>query len=73
MEETKSIPYNPQELYNVRLLVLIESEPQSDKYRQILLTKEQFLSFSFLTRNLFPTDLRVSDQLIKMPDLKEWI
>jgi hypothetical protein len=34
------------EIFGLRMVVLLESEPQSDKYRQVVLNADQFLALS---------------------------
>lgn len=42
------------DLYELRLLILLETDPQSCRYEQILFTAEQFLKLSNFISNLFP-------------------
>lgn len=69
-----------EELYGVRLLVFQETEPQSNKYRQVLLDKEQFKKVSFDTSkltgkkimdNIDECTVMLSDEIYTLPDLKE--
>ena len=71
---------NNTELYEQRLLVFIETEPQSGEYQQLLLNGDEFkrLSDTIGTKVQDP-DLRedfetlqinLSDDLYKLPDLK---
>lgn len=67
-------------LYTTRLLVFMEDKPQSNQYRQVFLSPEEFkaVSFSIGTitgeKNSYGdeiVDLQLSSELIKLPDLKE--
>jgi hypothetical protein len=45
-QTNEGIPFNPEELYETRLVVCMETAPQSNKYFQIMLNKEQFKAIS---------------------------
>lgn len=67
------------EMYGTRLLVFLEETPQSNKYRQVLLTKEEFKKMSLSVGE--PTgkeeggndvvEMQLSDDLYDLPDLTE--
>lgn len=66
------------ELYSTRMLVFMEEEPQSNKYRQVVLTKEEFLN---ITKgigtvikeegNIETVEVRKSEEIYTLPDLRE--
>tara|TARA_Y100000310_G_C20387157_1_gene670989 strand:+ start:410 stop:610 length:201 start_codon:yes stop_codon:yes gene_type:complete len=58
------------EIYSTRLLVFIESEPQSNKYQQVILTPKQFKEVSD-DISLEGDKLRLSKEIYKLPDLRE--
>ncbi len=45
-----------EEMNNIRLVVLVESEPQSDHYHQIELTSEQFRKLSDVLAGMFQVE-----------------
>lgn len=51
------IPFNLEELYEERLIVLLERGAQSNKYRQVLLTPTQFQALSTLLQSFMKHDL----------------
>lgn len=68
------------ELYKCRVLIFFEDAPQSNKYHQVILNKEQFKKVSFAIFQ--PTGLKClhghdqvnvegSDEIYNLPDLKE--
>lgn len=72
-------------LYSVRMLIFIETSPQSNKYQQVMLTDTQYGSVSRAVHDQFQKDpnhkcmnpecdgiaLLISDKVIPLPDLKE--
>ena len=74
---------DPTELYGTRLLLFIETEPQSNKYRQIKLGPEEFKkvsgSFGLPTNKKInisghmvdEIDVAMSDEIYDLPDLQE--
>jgi ABC-type tungstate transport system permease subunit len=76
---TADIPFDVGELYTVRLIVLMEDAPQSNKYRQVILNPEQFKKVSdavaqqFVrveekdTKRLTAYDIVMSDELYDLP------
>ena len=70
-----SIP--EQELWGTRLLVFLEDESHTNKYRQIYLDPEEFKKVSFSIGEKVTKDgneqikLRLSDDVYELPDLKE--
>lgn len=73
------IPSNIQELYVTRLIVLLEDEPQSNTYRQVLLTPEEFKGVSTAIgkvlakkkNDIETVQVTLSRELYPLPDLKE--
>ena len=71
------------EIYGTRLLLFMETEPQSNKYRQILPNLEEFKrissSFGTLTGKKIEIEgcdvdelkVKLSDDIYNLPDLKE--
>ena len=53
-EPKKEIQWDLRELYKTRVIVLLESEPLSNKYRQIVFTHVQFQLFVAFMNSLFP-------------------
>jgi len=70
------------EIYSTRLLIFMETEPQSNKYNQIIFTPEQFKEISLKLSNLFPYrgkkgnlelfEIKESEEEYTLPDLKEF-
>lgn len=65
-------------LYSTRLLVFIETEPQSNKYRQLVLTPEEFKNVSFSigkvtnkVGNGEQVEVKMSEEIWELPDLPE--
>lgn len=65
-------------MYGIRLLIFLESEPQSNKYNQVLLSPEQFKEVSLklgMVVNQEGNDqtvsLETSEELYTLPDLRE--
>lgn len=65
-------------LYGTRLLVFLEDSPQSNKYRQVILTPEQFKDFSNSIGTVVNKDgddedveMTLSDKIYTLPDLQE--
>lgn len=66
------------DLYKTRLLVFLEEDPQSNKYRQIILTAEQFKNMSDAVCTVESrigddeeVTMRLSDEIYTLPDLPE--
>lgn len=69
-------------LYTLRMIVLIEEEPQSNKYHQIMFNPKQYNDLSVYIQNFFPKnkdhkcdnphcagrDIVCSEKEIKLPD-----
>lgn len=68
-----------QAIYGVRLLVFIETNPQTNKYHQVLLNPEEFkrVSFAFGTKRvagkagLLRTKIETGNVEYNLPDLQE--
>lgn len=65
-------------LYGTRLLIFLEDSPQSNKYRQILLTSEEFKKASFAIGEVVEQEgtdqtvkLEMSTELYDLPDLQQ--
>lgn len=66
-------------LYGVRVLMFMETEPQSNKYRQICLNSEDFAkvskSYGIVKRlnedGIEEVELMLSDEEYELPDLPE--
>lgn len=65
-------------LYGTRLLVFIETEPQSNKYRQLMLTPEEFKNVSFSIGKVTSkvgdeeqVEVKMSEKIWELPDLPE--
>lgn len=71
-------------LYELRMLVFLENEPQSNKYSQVILNNEQFKKLSdciaeimggnvkndSLRNNYVETDITLSEENYWLPDLQ---
>lgn len=78
-QKKEPIPSDFMKQFNsIRLLILMESAPLSNKYRQVLLDWDQFKAISDKIASLFPgncncpnkcVNLKVGDDDIKLPDL----
>ncbi len=78
-------PFDPSQFYAVRMHILMEDEPQSNKYRRVLLNAKQYKMMSDALHNCFPKDpkhncgnkecdgtvLQISDHIIPMPDMQD--
>lgn len=71
---------DPIDLYGTRLLVFLETEPQSNKYNQVLLNPAQFKAVSnnigvYLDEECRPgfevKEVELSDEEYTLPDLQE--
>ncbi len=68
-----------EELYTTRLLVFIETAPQSNKYRQVMLNPEEFKKMSFSighTVEILPngdqrTEANFSNDTYDIPDVPQ--
>lgn len=65
------------ELYERRVLVFMEEEPQSNKYRQIGFTKETYKNLTSSLGKVISTEgegenreVEMSDELYELPDLQ---
>ncbi len=66
-------------MYGTRLLIFVEEDPQSNKYRQVLLTPEEFKKASMnlgtvtgmLDDNTENVELQMSEELYDLPDLQQ--
>jgi len=74
-EENNAIPFDFRVLYTTRLILMMETAPQSGVFRQVQLTQEQFKKMSDVLYFLHGGDLdgkfiqmTVSDQTVKLPD-----
>lgn len=67
-------------LYGTRLIVLMESEPQSNKYRQVILDPKRFKEISDavcggpVSEGLEEEEVQIlmSEDVYDLPDLKEF-
>lgn len=72
------------QLNNMRMLIFLETKPQSNKYNQILLTKQQFKEVSDALGKIFEVkghslqdgeirvvDIEISDDETLLPDLQQ--
>lgn len=68
-------------IYEQRVLVFIEIEPQSNQFRQVLLDNEQFKKVTTLFGTLLKTDekglehyeMKESDEIYNLPDLQSYL
>lgn len=72
--------YRMSQLYHVRMLIFVEEEPQSNKYRQVILSPEQLRAVSdaiavnkqaFNNGKQRSIEVQLSDQVFKLPDLQD--
>jgi len=67
------------ELWVTRLLVFLETSPQSDTYHQVILNPEQFKAVSDAIAEVLSTtqndietiNIELSEETYKLPDLQE--
>lgn len=73
------------ELYKIRLVVLLEEEPQSNKYRQVMLNPGEFKKVSDVVHSIGEKEenhncgnpdcdglqLVLSDRIITLPDIQD--
>ena len=74
------VPFDVEGLYELRFLMFIESAPQSNKYSQVLFTKEQYKKLSQTIMEMYPItgyegdnpmfNIIGSDETHPLPDLK---
>lgn len=72
-------PFSEFDLYGTRMLVFIEAEPHSNKYRQVYLDAEEFRKVSLSIGTVVSTDengidevnVRYSEETYELPDLRE--
>ncbi len=82
--EDKGLVSIEDQLYNIRMLMFMETSPQSNKYRQILLTDSQYRKISKTLEDSHPSvhkdptrpdhvdvELTLSDNTYTLPDLNE--
>lgn len=70
---------NYEDLYGLRVLVFMETEPQSNKYHQVLLSPEMFKSMSAtlyqktgkVEGDIEEVILKTGDEEYNLPDLPE--
>jgi transcription-repair coupling factor (superfamily II helicase) len=76
------MPISPEDLemamYGIRLLVFIETEPQSNKYHQVILNPKQFRSVSKILGRVISKEgskeikeMVISEEIYTLPDLQE--
>lgn len=70
------------ELYSTRMLCFMETAPQSNRYRQIILNPEEFKRFSFAIgtdtgkkddAGQDIVELNMSEEIYPLPDLREYL
>lgn len=65
------------ELYTVRTLIFLETEPQSNEYHQVMLDQETFKKVTEVMSTLVKegeiqeVNLDLSEETYKLPDLKD--
>lgn len=65
------------ELYTVRTLIFLETEPQSNEYHQVMLDQETFKKITEVMSTLVKdgdiqeVNLDLSEETYKLPDLKD--
>lgn len=68
------------ELYGIRTLLFMETEPQSNKYRQVELTAEEFKNVNMsygkntgaiIREGVNEVELHLSEEIYDLPDLPE--
>ena len=79
-QEKETLGLNPLELYSTRLLVFVETAPQSNKYHQVHMDSEEFKKCSISVGDIVEKKdhngiqtiaLRMSVDSYDLPDLKE--
>jgi hypothetical protein len=67
-----SVPFDFSDLYTVRMIVLMETEPQSNLYRQVRLTAPEFKQLSDTIADIMKTDdgmaFDLGNELMRLPD-----
>lgn len=68
------------EIYETRMLIFLETEPQSNKYNQIMVNQEQFKIISdvistitdeaMIAPNIESREIKLSEEVYELPDLK---
>lgn len=78
METKKPSSIDLSELYSVRMMVLVEREPQGNEYLQVLLDPSQYKRMGKALDALFPrcrdcggTEMTVGRRSIVLPDLPD--
>lgn len=71
-------PFDAEALYVTRVLVFVETEPQSNEYHQLYLNKDEFkrLTASFgkvvgKKGHIETIEMRYSEETYKLPDLQD--
>jgi len=67
------------DLYGIRTLVFQETEPQSNKYYQVILNQEEFKRMSLslgsvvgeIRKGIDAVQLKISEETYDLPDLQE--
>ena len=65
------------ELYTIRTLIFLETEPQSNEYHQVMLDQETFKKVTEVMSTLVKegeiqeVNLDLSEETYKLPDLKD--
>lgn len=65
------------ELYTIRTLIFLETEPQSNKYHQVMLDQETFKKVTEVMSTLVKegeiqeVNLDLSEETYKLPDLQD--
>ena len=68
---------NIQELYTIRTLIFLETEPQSNEYHQVMLDQETFKKVTEVMSTLVKegdiqqVNLDLSEETYKLPDLQD--
>lgn len=80
MKKEGLIPLNIEKLYVTRLVLMLETEPQSNSYKQVLITKEQFRKMSDALFDCHEQNilgeigmLLADDSIELSPDFKDFI
>ena len=73
------IKVDASELYQVRMIILLETSPQSNKYEQMIFTNKQYSDITkFIHENVYTqngewTQMKTLNKEIVLPDLQECI
>lgn len=74
MNEHAAVPISQallDDLYTLRLIVFLEDQPLSNKYRQVLLTPEQFKVVSLSLGKLPQVLDHLSSAVYELPDVQQ--